>query len=80
MEKKFIAATATLRNLSRWWTLIYVGSSIGGAEYFLTFIDDYTRYVWVYPLKTKDQVFDRFVEWRAMVEKSIGQKLKTEPT
>ena len=27
--------------------------SIGGAEYFLTFTDDKTRYSWVYPLKTK---------------------------
>ena len=48
--------------------------SIGGAEYFLTFIDDYTRYTWVYPLKTKDQVF---MEWKALVEKSVGKKLKT---
>ena len=28
--------------------------SLGGAEYLLTFIDDKTRYVWVYFLKTKD--------------------------
>ena len=27
--------------------------SIGGDKYFLTFIDDRTRYVWVYPLKHK---------------------------
>ena len=29
------------------------------------------------PLKTKDQVFDRFLGWKAMVEKSSGKKLKT---
>ena len=51
--------------------------SIGGAEYFLTFTDDKTRYTWFYPLKTKDQVFDRFLEWKAIVEKSSGKKLKT---
>ncbi len=50
--------------------------SIGGAEYFLTFIDR-THYTWVYPLKTKDQVFDRFLEWKALVEKSSRKKLKT---
>ena len=33
--------------------------SLGGAEYFLAFIDDKTRYVCVYPLKHKDEVFDR---------------------
>jgi len=49
---------------------------LGGAEYFLTFIDDKTRYVWVYVLKCKDQVFERFLEWKALVEKSSGGKLK----
>ena len=55
--------------------------SIGGAEYFLTFIDDKTRYSWVpgfIPcMKTKDQLFERFLEWKALVEKSTGRKLKT---
>ena len=32
--------------------------SLGGAEYFLTFIDDKTRYVWVYCLQHKDQIFE----------------------
>ena len=50
--------------------------SLSGAEYFLTFIDDNTRYVWVYVLKHKHEVFERFLEWKAMVEKSTGQKLK----
>ena len=50
--------------------------SLAGAEYFLTFIDDHTRYVWVYPLKHKDEVFDRFLIWKALVEKSSGRKLK----
>ena len=50
--------------------------SLGGAEYFLTFIDDKTHYSWVYPVKTKDQVFDRFLEWKALVEKSSGKKIK----
>ena len=50
--------------------------SLSGAEYFLTFIDDTTRYVWVYVLKLKDQVFERFLELKALVEKSTGRKLK----
>lgn len=36
--------------------------SIGGAQYFLTFTDDKSRYSWVYILKTKDQVFEYFLE------------------
>ena len=51
--------------------------SLGGAEYFLTFVDDKTRYVWVYILKHKSQVFKCFQEWKSMVERSTGHKLIT---
>lgn len=51
--------------------------SIGGAEYFITFIDDKSRYSWVYPMKTKDQAFDRFQEWKLLAERHCGRKLKT---
>ena len=50
--------------------------SLGGAEYFLTFIDDKTHYTWMYALKQKDQVFKKFLEWKALVEKSAGRKPK----
>ena len=50
--------------------------SLSGGEYFLTFIDDNTRYVWVYVLKRKDEVFERFLEWKAQVERKTGRKLK----
>ena len=51
--------------------------SLGGAQYFLTFTDDKSRYSWVYILHSKDQVFDRFLEWKALVEKSTKKKIKT---
>ena len=50
--------------------------SLSGGEYFLTFIDDKTHYVWTYILKCKDEVFPRFLEWKAQVEKSTDRKLK----
>ena len=28
-------------------------TSLGGVRYFLTFIDDYSRKVWIYPIKEK---------------------------
>ena len=42
--------------------------SLSGADYFLTFIDDKTHYTWVYMLKHKHEVFQQFLEWKAMVE------------
>ena len=43
-------------------------SSLGGANYFLTFIDEATLYSWVYFLKTKNEVYTKFREWRVLVE------------
>ena len=51
--------------------------SLGGAEYFLTLLDDYTHYVWVYPMKTKDQVFSIFRNWQTQTENFSKTKLKT---
>ena len=31
----------------------------------------------VYILKNKSEVFEKFMEWKALMENSIGQKLKT---
>ena len=50
--------------------------SIGGSVYFVTFIDDHSRKVWVYTMKTKDQVFDVFKNFHASVERQTGRKLK----
>ena len=50
--------------------------SLSGTEYFLTSIDDQTHYVWVYFLKKKDQFFEKFLEWKTMVEKETGKNQK----
>ena len=34
--------------------------SIGGKQYFVTFIDDHSRKVWIYLLKYKSEVFEAF--------------------
>ena len=49
--------------------------SLSGCEYFVTFIEDKSRYVWTYMLKHKE-VFKKFIEGNTMVEKSSGHKVK----
>uniref|UniRef100_A0A2N9F0J4 Integrase catalytic domain-containing protein n=1 Tax=Fagus sylvatica TaxID=28930 RepID=A0A2N9F0J4_FAGSY len=49
---------------------------LGGNRYFVTFIDDVSRKVWVYVLKTKDQVFQLFKKFHTMVEREKGKYLK----
>ena len=50
--------------------------SYGGALYFLTFIDDYSRRVWVYMLKRKVDVLNVFKQFKVMVEKRTGKSIK----
>jgi transposase InsO family protein len=50
--------------------------TLGGNRYFVTFVDDASMKVWVYLLKTKDQVFDIFQQFHAMVEREIVKQLK----
>jgi hypothetical protein len=51
--------------------------SLSGSEYFVTFIDDHSRYSWVYFIKHKSEVFSKFCEWKSMIENATGQRVKT---
>ncbi|KAL2225185.1 UNVERIFIED_CONTAM: Retrovirus-related Pol polyprotein from transposon TNT 1-94, partial [Sesamum indicum] len=52
-------------------------SSLGGSTYYMTFVDDSTRKVWVYFLKRKSDAFDTFRRWRALlVENETGLQVK----
>ncbi|KAH9802840.1 retrovirus-related pol polyprotein from transposon TNT 1-94-like protein [Citrus sinensis] len=50
--------------------------SMRGAKYIVTFIDDYSRRYWVYPIKKKSDVFPVFKEYKARVELESGKKIK----
>ena len=51
-------------------------ASLGGMHYFVTFVDDFSRRVWVYTMKAKDEVFEVFLNWKKMVETQTGGKIK----
>ncbi|GJV82539.1 gag-pol polyprotein [Tanacetum coccineum] len=50
--------------------------SLGGAKYFVSIIDDYSRRCYVYPIKKKSDVFDVFKVYKARVELDSGKKIK----
>lgn len=50
--------------------------SHGNCRYFVTFIDDFTRKVFVYTLKSKGEVFAKFVEFKAKVENETERTIK----
>eukprot|EP00253_Pinus_taeda_P030419 PITA_30419 len=45
-------------------------ASLVGSQYFLTFIDDFTRKTWVYFLKNKSEVFEKFRNFKALKTKA----------
>jgi hypothetical protein len=50
--------------------------SIRGCRYYVSFIDDHTRKVWVYFMKHKGEMFQHFLNFKAMVEKEKGVNIK----
>ena len=50
------------------WCLAKI-ASMGGYRYYVTFIDDHTRKVWVYFMKKKSEVFNHFQSFKVMVQK-----------
>jgi transposase InsO family protein len=51
-------------------------SSISGYVYYVSFIDDYSRKTWVYLLKSKDELFSIFKEFKALIENISERKIK----
>ncbi|KAL0427738.1 UNVERIFIED_CONTAM: hypothetical protein Slati_2948600 [Sesamum latifolium] len=49
----------------------------GGFSYFITFIDDHSRYGYVYLMRYKSETFVRFKEFRLEVENQTGRKIIT---
>jgi transposase InsO family protein len=51
-------------------------TSISGYVYYVSFIDDYSRKTWVYFLKSKDEVFSKFKEFKALIENLSKRNIK----
>lgn len=51
-------------------------STIGGAKFFVPFIDDYSRWCEVYLMKSEAEVLEKFIEYKNLVENSTGRKIK----
>ncbi|GJP33848.1 hypothetical protein CLOM_g18355, partial [Closterium sp. NIES-68] len=55
----------------------FLAPSLSGSRYFLTIVDDHTRAVWVYPLKSKREVAAAVLkEWMPRAQRECGHKVK----
>ena len=52
-------------------------SSLSWFVYYVSFIDDFSRKTWIYFLKNKDEVFNKFKEFKALIENHTEKKIKT---
>jgi transposase InsO family protein len=51
-------------------------ASQGGHMYFVIFIDDFFRKVWMYFMRHKSETFAKFKLWKAEMENHTGKKVK----
>jgi len=50
--------------------------SRGGKNYFVKFIEDFSRYIKVYLIKHKDEAFDMFLIYKTKVKNQLNRKIK----
>ena len=51
--------------------------TLGGNLYYVSFVDNYSHKTWIYLLKSKDRVFEKFHEFKAQVENVTRRRIKT---
>ena len=51
--------------------------SIKGSKYYLLFVDDYSKYSWVYPMRFKHETLSYFVKFKNQVETLFSCKIKS---
>ena len=47
-----------------------------GRRYYVTFIDDFSRYTWIFPMRMKSEVFTHFQKFKSEVKKTIGRHVR----
>lgn len=50
--------------------------SCGGRKYFISFLDEFSRILWVYLIKTKGEALNMFNRFKVMDEKQSGRLVK----
>nr|AOG75315.1 integrase [Mirabilis jalapa]AOW44033.1 integrase [Mirabilis jalapa] len=51
-------------------------SSCSGYKYYLLFLDDFTHYLWVFPLRAKSEVYAKFVQFHVYVRTQFSLPIK----
>jgi histone deacetylase 1/2 len=52
-------------------------TSVGRHNYYVSFIDDYSKFTWIYLLKHKSDVLAAFINFQKLVERKFDRKIRT---
>ncbi|KAK8935338.1 hypothetical protein KSP39_PZI014000 [Platanthera zijinensis] len=50
--------------------------SLGEKKYYLLIVDDYSRYMWLYHLTNKSKTFEKFQNYKKLMENQLDKKIK----
>jgi transposase InsO family protein len=50
--------------------------SLNGHVYYVIFIDDFSRKLWMYLMKTKNETFKKFHEFKALIENLTRKRIR----
>ncbi|KAL2534481.1 Integrase catalytic domain-containing protein [Abeliophyllum distichum] len=51
--------------------------SVAGFKYYIAFLDDFSRFTWIYPMKHKSEALSIFTQFKTLVENKLDRKIKT---
>lgn len=51
-------------------------TSISGFKYYVIFLDDFSHFLWVFPLRRKNEVFSKFLQFYKYVETQFNTRIK----
>uniref|UniRef100_A0A803NGK1 Integrase catalytic domain-containing protein n=1 Tax=Cannabis sativa TaxID=3483 RepID=A0A803NGK1_CANSA len=51
-------------------------NSSNGYRYYISFVDAYSRYTWIYMLRTRDEALPTFTKFKSQVELQLGYQIK----
>jgi len=54
--------------------------SVGHYQYYVSFIDDFSKFAWIFLLKKCSDVFDVFIQFQQLVEQRFNRKILTMQT
>lgn len=50
--------------------------SVQGYRYYISFVDEYSRFLWIFPMNKKSQAFEIFVKFHAFILNQFKTTIK----